>query len=163
MKQLYLVRHAKSSWEQDWLDDFERPLNQRGKRDAPKMGRILREQGVVPDIILTSPAARASATARIIARELDYPLDLIHYHEKLYEAMTRDFITTVAALDNQYNSAMLFGHNPSLTMVANMYSGESIVNVPTTGVVGIEFGDDSWVSASENRGRFLFFEYPKKH
>ena len=163
MKQLYLVRHAKSSWDEDWLDDFERPLNRRGKRDAPKMGGVLKEKGIAPDLIVTSPAARASATARILARELGYALERICYREQLYEAATRDFVATIATLDDKHDSAMMFGHNPTLTMVANMFGGTTIVNIPTTGIVGIEFDYDSWIQVSENRGRFLFFEYPKKH
>ena len=163
MKRLYLARHAKSSWDEGWLDDVERPLNVRGKRDAPIMGGILREMGVKPEVIVTSPAARAAATARIVARELGYPLEKIRYRERLDEGVSRDYIDTIASLDPEHDSAMIFGHNPTITTVANMWAGSSIVNIPTCGVVGIEFDTDSWIPASEERGRLLFFEYPKKH
>ncbi len=163
MKRLYLARHAKSSWEEEWLDDFERPLNERGKRDAPMMGEVLKDLGVKPDVLVTSPAARAVATARILARILEYPLEKIRYRERLYEAGNRDFVDAIATLDDEHESAMLIGHNPTLTSVANMLTGAGIENVPTAGVVGIGFDEDSWIPASEQGGRLLFFEYPKKH
>lgn len=162
MKRLYLARHAKSSWDEGWLDDVERPLNVRGKQDAPIMGGLLRKMGVKPDVIVTSPAARASATARIVARELGYPLEKMRYRERLYEGVSRDYVDTIASLDPEYDSAMIFGHNPTITTIANMLTGSSIVNIPTSGVVGIEFDTDSWIRASEERGTLLFFEYPKK-
>ena len=163
MKQLYLARHAKSSWDEEWLDDVERPLNSRGKRDAPMMGKLLKEMGVKPELIITSPAARAASTARIIARALGYPLEKLKYRERLYEAVSRDIIDTVASIGDEYKSVMIFGHNPTLTTVATMFSGTSIDNVPTCGVVGVEFDTDSWIPASEQQGKLLFFEYPKRH
>ena len=162
MKTLYLVRHAKSSWKQPELSDFERPLNKRGKNDAPFMGKLLSDKGVNPALIISSPAKRAAATAKIIASEINYPKDEIAFDENIYDAMGRGLLEIISGIDEKYNSAMLFGHNPGLTVLQNNLSGHFVDNIPTSGVVALEF-NSSWSDIELNSAKFLFFEYPKKY
>ena len=115
MKTIYLVRHAKSSWKYPNLDDFERPLNKRGRKNAPFMGSILKKLKVAPDLILSSPANRASMTARIIANKISYPLEKICFSESIYQFSANALIDAIKHLDDVVNKAMLVGHNPALT------------------------------------------------
>ena len=164
MRRLYLVRHAKSHWECDWLDDIERPLAERGKRDAPKMGKVLSEILSTPlNLLISSPAIRAYSTARLIAEEIGYDPADIRIEERLYEAMTRDMLSVIGEVDPAIESLMLFGHNPTMTSVANRLTNAGIDNVPTTGVVVVDFESSDWGSAVESVGRLVAFEYPKKY
>lgn len=163
MKTLYLVRHAKSSWKLDYLEDFERPLNKRGKRDAPLMGRALRERSVLPDILLSSLAARAASTARILAAAIGYPPANVLYTERLYDAGVKDLLELVKGLDNAHSSAMLVGHNPGLTMAVKRLSGTAVGDVPTAGVVAVEFSGEHWRDIAEGSGRVLFVDAPKQY
>ena len=163
MKRLYLARHAKSSWDYPELSDFERPLNKRGKRDAPFMGKILKDLRIMPDIIVSSPALRAYFTARIIANRIEYPLDEIVTSETIYEADASELIELIQSVDDEYDSLMLFGHNPSLTETSNFLSDKSLNNIPTSAVVCIEFDVDNWEDVKTDGGKFIFFEYPKKY
>ena len=122
MKTLYLIRHAKSSWKHPELTDFERPLNKRGRSDAPKMGRLLEKRKIIPDVFISSPAIRAAMTARIIADKLNYPLSDIQYADQIYEANAQELYDIIAGTDDQYSSAMLVGHNPGMTFLANSVS-----------------------------------------
>jgi phosphohistidine phosphatase len=163
MKTLYLVRHAKSSWKYPNLDDFERPLNKRGRKSAPFMGKILKKRNVAPDLILSSPANRASMTARIIAAKINYPLEKIRYSENIYEFSVNALIEVVSHMDDVINKAMLVGHNPALTELANYIGDQPISNIPTSGVFCAELDIPSWAGISDRCGRLIFFEYPKKH
>jgi phosphohistidine phosphatase len=161
MKTLYLVRHAKSSWKFPNLDDFDRPLNKRGKRDAPVMGKFLKERKILPDIIISSPAARAKKTAKIIAKALSYPKTDINFKKEIYEASAVGLLKIAAMINDKISSAMLFGHNPGMTYLANMLANVRIDNIPTCGVVCIELDIPSWNKISEDCGKLIFFEYPK--
>jgi phosphohistidine phosphatase len=161
MKILYLVRHAKSSWKFPDLDDFERPLNKRGNRDAPVMGRFLNEREILPDIIISSPAKRAKKTAKIISDVLTYPKNRINYDEGIYEASTMGLLKITSTIDDSCKSAMLVGHNPSMTYFANMLANFRIGNIPTCGIVCIDLNISSWKKLSENSGKLAFFEFPK--
>ncbi len=161
MKTLYLVRHAKSSWKFPELDDFERPLNKRGKRDAPAMGHFLKDKDIMPDIIISSPAVRASMTTRIISDILSYPLSRVKYSDKIYEADTASLLKVVSGVDNKYNSTMLVGHNPGMTYFANMLASARIDNIPTCGIICTELDISSWQEILENCGTFKFFKFPK--
>lgn len=163
-KILYLLRHAKSSWKDSSLYDFDRPLNKRGKRDAPFMGGVLKDKGVLPDLIISSPAKRAITTARKVAKEIGYPKDHIIGNENIYEASVSDLLDLINALDDSLNSAMLVGHNPTFTALANYLTDTaSFDNVPTCGVVAIAFPGNDWKGVDEGTGKLLFFEYPKKY
>lgn len=163
MKTLYLVRHAKSSWDFPELTDFERPLNKRGKRDAPFMGKLLNDKNVKPELIIASPALRAYNTARIIAGRLDYPLENIETSEVIYDASVRDLTDLIQNFDNKFNSVMLFGHNPGLTSLSNLLTDKHVGNIPTCAVVGIEFDIQSWKEVKPDTGKFLFIDKPKDH
>ena len=163
MKTIYLVRHAKSSWKYPNLDDFERPLNKRGRKSAPLMGTILKKLKVAPDLIVSSPANRAAMTARIIADKISYPLDNIRYSESMYEFSANALIDVVEHLDDVLNKAMLVGHNPALTDLANYIGNKPISNIPTSGVFCVELDISSWKKISEHCGKLKFFEFPKKH
>ncbi len=154
MKRLYLVRHAKSSWKDFTLDDFDRPLNKRGKRDAPFMAQKLKEMGEKPDIIISSPAKRAKKTAQHFARTLDVPLIL---DDRLYEAHTSDFKAVLKEAFDRYDSVMLVSHNPGLTMFNDEISDKPIFNIHTTGIVAIELKD-----LDPFKGKQHFFIYPKQ-
>lgn len=162
MKTLYLVRHAKSSWDYPELDDIDRPLSKRGKRNAPEMGKRLAAQNILPQQLITSPAKRALATARKIADEIGFPREAIGLEEKLYLASVEDIVEVIQKADDAAGSLMLFGHNPGFTDTANRLCGSDIYNIPTCGVVGIQFDADSWAGVAEGEGRFLFFDFPKK-
>lgn len=163
MKKLYLARHAKSSWDYPELSDFERPLNKRGKRDAPYMGKVLHDLNVRPDKIISSPAIRAYFTARTIASRLNYPVEKIDTSEIIYEAGAGELIEFIQSISDDINTLMLFGHNPSLTLTSNYLSDRSLDNIPTCAIVCIEFDVDSWSQVKTDKGKFLFFEYPKKY
>ena len=163
MKRLYLIRHAKSSWKDDSLRDHERPLNQRGLRDAPFMGNLLKEKGVKPDIIISSHAVRALRTAKIIAEAVGYPKGDIHVKKEVYLAGFPTLVNISKHLSDEHDVAFLFGHNPDFTIYANTYSDEYIPNVPTCGIVEIEFDIKSWSHISPDNGRVVSFEFPKKY
>src|SRR5687768_1175410 len=112
MKELILVRHAKSSWKDQDLTDFERPLNKRGKRDAPFMGGLLKKITQSPDLIISSPAARALSTAKIIAKELDFPVDKIKKDIKIYLAEEVELFKIVKKISDKHQRIILVGHNP---------------------------------------------------
>jgi len=163
MKTLYLVRHAKSSWKYPNLDDFERPLNKRGRKNAPFMGKILKKLNVAPDLIISSPANRAAMTARIIAAKINYPLEKIRYSETIYEFSEDALIHVIKQLDNSVNKAMVVGHNPAINGLANYIGDQPISNVPTCGIYCVDLDISSWVKICENCGKLIFFEFPKKH
>lgn len=123
MKTLFLIRHAKSSWDDTALPDKDRPLNDRGRRDAPKMGERLAKRDVKPDLILSSPAVRALRTAEIIAKKLDYRRKIV-VNERLYAVGADDLLDVIHQLGDKVERVMLFGHNPELTELAHRLSGE---------------------------------------
>ncbi len=163
MKRLYLVRHAKSSWKDLSLDDFDRPLNKRGKQDAPFMGKRVKKYKMLPDLIISSPAKRAAKTAKIIAKEIGFPKKKIIYDASIYEAGMASLITVVRNIDDLANEVMLFGHNPGLTILAEDLTNAQVDNIPTCGIFCIDFDVNSWKEIEEGKGRVVFFDYPKKY
>lgn len=163
MKTLYIVRHAKSSWADPLQDDFDRPLNDRGKRDAPRMGKRLKEKNIFPDLMLSSPARRAYATAKRISKVLGYDKSKIKTADKLYHADEEKMLEVIRGVKDKHKSLMVFGHNPGLTDFVNAFQdGElDIDNVPTCGIVAFELDIDSWSKASWGKGKMLFFDFPK--
>ncbi|MFC1493801.1 histidine phosphatase family protein [Thermodesulfobacteriota bacterium] len=162
MKTLYLVRHAKSSWNYPKLDDFERPLNKRGRKSAPLMGEILKNLKVAPDLLISSPANRAAMTARIIADGINYPLEKIQYNEDLYLSGESILIHVIEHLEDAVKEAMLIGHNPGFTDLANYISDQRISNIPTCGVFCVDLNISSWAEIGKSCGKLIFFEFPKK-
>lgn len=161
MKTLILVRHAKSSWRDDSLADRDRPLNRRGERDAPEMGRRLAARGGPPDLIVSSPATRALTTARIIAEAVGYPVDGIREDERLYLASPPELLEAIRGLDDRHDRVFLFGHNPGLTELVNELSEPAIDNVPTCGVVELRLAADRWADLSPDTVRRADFDTPK--
>jgi phosphohistidine phosphatase len=160
MKTIYLIRHAKSYWGDQSLSDIDRPLNKRGKSDAPIMGKILNQKKVQPELIISSPAKRARKTAIAIAEKIDYPEKQIFFDEELYEASSDAILSLLKKVDEKYQSVMLFGHNPGLTLFNNYISDNYIENIPTCGIVTLEFGK-KWDELDKNTCNLLFFDYPK--
>lgn len=164
MKTIILVRHAKSSWKDPNLDDFDRPLNTRGKRNAPFMGQKLKERQIMPDLMLSSPAQRAKKTAIAIAKAIDYPKKGIKYNDNMYHTSASYLLEMVRGQDDKHDTIMLFGHNPGFNDLADMLLEKNPVhNIPTTGVYCIGFEVDSWKKVREGKGGAIFFDYPKRY
>ncbi|MDO1448995.1 histidine phosphatase family protein [Rhodocytophaga aerolata] len=163
MKKLFLIRHAKSSWDDASLPDEERPLNKRGKKDAPLMGSLLRKQGITPDLIISSPAKRAFSTAKKMAKELAYPKDHILTFDKLYLSSPAALLEVIKSQPAEVRTLLVFGHNPELTQLVPLLCDHPIDSIPTSGVVSITFQTDTWQKIEKMNGRFDFFDYPKMH
>ncbi len=161
MKTLFLGRHAKSSWDDSGLSDFERPLNDRGERDAPEMGRRLAEKHRTADVILCSAAVRARTTAAILAKEWGYEGDLL-LEPKLYEASSSQMLDFIQELEDEATSALVVAHNPTITWLANLLGNLSIGNVPTCGIVALTIPCDNWSEVEVGRAELIEFDFPKK-
>jgi phosphohistidine phosphatase len=163
VKTLYLIRHAKSSWKEPDLSDEDRPLNKRGKKDAPFMGKLLRERDEVPDLMISSTAKRALSTAKRFTKAMNLKPKEIIRDKRLYMGGTDEFREVMSEVKDKHSSIMMFGHNPGLTDFVNRISEANIDNVPTSGTVRIDFDVKSWRDAANGRGKFVWFEYPKKY
>ena len=163
MKKLYLIRHAKSSWSNPGLSDFERPLNKRGLQDAAIMGKVLKQTLSKPDCVLTSSARRALETAEIIADKIGFPTKKVIIDERIYNAVTYDLLEIITELDDNSDTVVLFGHNPGMTNLANLLNDVEIDNIPTCGIFAIEFNTKTWRKISEKSGSFISFDYPKNY
>ena len=163
MKRLYLIRHAKSSWKKQALADFDRPLNKRGKHDAPLMGAWMKKKEIRPALICSSPAKRALTTARTVAEKIDFPAKKMKEDIQLYLAEVPELLDFVRNLNPKFESAALVGHNPGMTDFANFLTDDDIENIPTCGVICIDFLVDEWQYIDKGLGTLVFFEYPKKH
>ncbi len=162
-KELYLLRHAKSDWNSMVSSDFERGLNKRGERDAPLIGDVLYQKGVLPELVLSSPAKRAKKTASIICKKIGYGVENIVYEPLIYEASMQRLIDIISSVDDDISKLMLVGHNPALTYLINHVSDLNLDNLPTCSVVGISFDISSWEDFGTKKGDVLFFEYPKRY
>ncbi|MBI4845800.1 MAG: histidine phosphatase family protein [Candidatus Omnitrophica bacterium] len=162
MKHLYLLRHAKSNWDNPKLDDFDRPLNTKGKKDAPRVGKFLKKQELIPDVIISSPAKRAIETAEIIAKSVKYPFSKIIQDNNIYNAQMKTLLKTVRSINDKNEKAMLIGHNPGITDLANCLSSFQVENIPACGIVCLDFDADSWKSAGKDNGIFILFNFPEK-
>ncbi len=161
MKHLTIIRHAKSSWKDETLPDVLRPLNKRGKRDAPMMGERLAQRGLEVDILISSPATRALATAEVIAGAIGYPPEEIHVDDDLYGADLFALLDIVQGLDGATGSVILLGHNPGLAELVDYFSPRLIGNLPTGGIVGLTFDVQSWRDVSEAEPVSAYVDYPK--
>ncbi len=162
MKTLTLVRHAKSSWKHRGLSDRERPLNKRGERDAPVMGRRAAEAGLRPSQIISSPAVRAWTTAKVFAKALNYPIEFLQREDGLYLASLDNLLDVVATQDAGFNSLMLFGHNPGLTDFANYLVPGITSNLPTSGIIAVNVDCDDWMLYDRPATELALHDYPKK-
>ena len=160
-KKLFIIRHAKSSWKDSSLNDFDRPLNKRGVLNAPFMGIKLKEKNALPDIIISSPALRAKSTAEIIAKKVKYDKKIV-YKRDIYEVGESAVHKILTNLDNENSVVFLFGHNPDLNMLAENYVNFD-ENIPTCGIVEIEFNCKRWKDISAKNANLTSFDYPKRY
>lgn len=162
MRNLYLIRHAKSSWDTPGLRDFNRPLNERGLQDAPRMAKLLAKEGVQPDLIISSPAKRALTTALFFAEAFGIPEEQVVREQDIYEASVRDLLRIISALPDAAHTVLLFGHNNTLTDVANLFTEDFIENVPTCGIVRIESASPNWPQFYEGNSEVRTCFFPKE-
>ncbi len=161
VKQLYLIRHAKSSWSHPELADFDRPLSKRGKGNGSLMAGRLASRGIIPQRIVSSPARRAKKTARYMAKGTGFKKREIIYERGLYFAEYQEVISIIEGYFCDVEILFVVGHNSTITDLAENLTGENLFNVPTCGVVGIEYrGGKSFTNITES-GSLLFFDYPK--
>jgi phosphohistidine phosphatase len=161
MKSLLIVRHAKSSWDLSTPNDIDRPLNDRGKKDAPAAAKRLFKKGIRIDAFVSSPAKRAKKTAKHFTKEYGVdPEDIILVPE-LYEAHCDDFYKVVSDLDDAYNTVAIFSHNPGITDFVNTLTEVKVDNIPTCGVFAVQMQIDSWNGFRDVEKKFWFFDYPK--
>ncbi|MFZ2904924.1 MAG: histidine phosphatase family protein [Cyclobacteriaceae bacterium] len=161
MKKLFVIRHAKSSWDNPMQNDFDRPLNKRGERDAPRMAKRLKEKRIVPDLMLTSPANRARTTCETFARILNYAAEKIKTEKSLYHADEDEILSVVKGVNEKHDEIILFGHNPGITDFVNKLTDARIDNVPTCGIVACTVEVDSWKKIAWGGGKVDFFDFPK--
>ena len=161
-KTLLLVRHAKSSWDDITLPDFDRPLNKRGKKDAPKMAKRLKDKKIDIDAFISSPAKRAKKTAEFFIEEFDRDEKEIILAPALYHAAIDDFYQTIYDADDKFKSIALFSHNPGITTFANEIVKDKIDNMPTCSVLAVEIDINNWSEFKDATKEFWFFDYPKK-
>jgi len=164
MKTVYFIRHAKSSWSDMSLRDHDRPLNKRGKRDAPFMAEKLKELGVEPDAIITSTALRAKTTALHFASVFDLSGSRLQEEPAIYEAYSSNILKIVQNTSDDFDTILVFGHNPGFTMVANSFvGGEDIDNVPTCGIVKVVADVSNWRDLKKSKGEVIEFHFPKQY
>ncbi len=163
MKTLYLCRHAKSSWADPGMDDFDRPLNERGLRNAPYMAQVFKERGERIDLIITSPAKRAMTTARSFADTLAIDKEHFIQDRAIYLAERITLMHVVNSVPSVADRVMLFGHNPGFTELIDHLSDAGIDNLPTCGLVRIDFALDDWRLLSKHTGTLVWSDYPKRY
>lgn len=161
MPSLTLIRHAKSSWDYQELSDFERPLNERGRRDAPRMAARLARELRGPVTLLSSPATRAISTARVFAEALAIDFDAIRIEPRIYEASRRVLLELVKTLPDEQSHVLLFGHNPGLSELAQTFADCPFDEMPTCAVVELQFEGRSWRQLAPGKGRLVGYRYPK--
>ena len=161
MKTLLLIRHAKSSWDNSILSDFERPLNERGKQDAPMMAKRIKDKKIEIDAFVSSPAKRAKKTAELFMHEFDIKEKKLVLIPSLYEASLNNFYDAVENLNDKDDVIALFAHNPGITDFVNSLECSPVYNMPTCAVFALKIKTKSWVDFKEADKEFLFFDYPK--
>jgi phosphohistidine phosphatase len=149
MKTVLILRHAKSSWKVPDITDHDRPLNRRGKRDAPKMGRLLKEKELVPDLVISSTATRAKDTASAVAKNSGYKGKKIKF-ESLYAAEPADYLAVIREITDNYQRVLIVGHNPSVEELIEMLTGEIHI-IPTCTLAQIEFVIENWAAILSKR------------
>jgi len=161
LKTLILIRHAKSDWNAPSLGDFDRPLNERGKRDAPVMAQRLLDRKIKIDAFISSPAKRAKKTATVFAEAYKKDKDDLVLVEELYGAEEEAFFKAIADVKKSHDTIAVFSHNPGITAFANLLSDTRIDNIPTCGVFAVKIHADKWSEVKDAKKEFLFFDFPK--
>ena len=162
MKILYLLRHAKSRKDNPDLKDFERPLAERGISDLPVMAERFKAKKSRVDCIICSPAVRTKITAKMFAQAIGFPGDEIGSNPELYFAGSNMFLKAASLLDDEYESAMLVGHNPAITEFANEMANADIDKIPTCGLLQLSLPINTWAEIEFSKAELVDFDYPKK-
>ena len=162
-RSLHIIRHGKSSWDFENLSDIDRPLSPRGVDNAYLMAGKLAGRKVVPDLLLTSPANRALYTATIFARIMKVPFDRLRISEGIYDAGTDDLIALIRKQEASVTHLLLFGHNPAFTSLANSLMDQYIENIPTAGIVSLEYDTGDWNGIGKTAPVKHFFDYPRRY
>ena len=163
-KTIYLVRHAKSSHDNPELVDFDRPLAKTGHSDAKMMAQLMKKKGIKVDLFLASPSKRTQQTARYFIESMAEQGQQLNLDSSIYRCSPTMMIHQLSQLDDKYASVILFAHNPATTRAANFFQTDTLIeNVPTTGIVAIQFGISEWKKISKSKGSLSFFETPKKY
>ena len=160
-KILFLIRHAKSSWDDPSLNDFDRPLNERGKKDAVVMAKRLKDKKIRIDAMVSSSAKRAKQTCKYFAMEFDLKKKNIIPESKLYEAGEENFYQAIETLKKKWESVALFSHNPGINSFANSLTETRVDDMPTCSVFAVKIDTDKWKDFRTAAKEFWFFEYPK--
>ena len=165
MKTIFFVRHSKAIEHLTSIDDFDRPLVDKGIKNAHLMGKLLSEQHQKPQLVISSPAIRAMHTAIIMSKELNYPYSKIILEEKLYESSVDNYFEVIKKTSDTIQNIFLFAHNPTITEVSNLLTDASIGidAIPTSGVVGVRFDINTWQKIDTTKGTLILFDFPKKH
>ena len=161
MKTLYIVRHAKSSWEYNGIADIDRPLKKRGINDSHLLSKHLAKTIKKPDVFLTSSANRALHTAIIFCENFGYPMANLKIKRQLYSFSDGYLVKTINALDDNFDSAIIFSHDHGINTFVNKYGSTPIAHVPTCGIIGIQFDSKHWKSIK--RGKTILIDTPKNH
>lgn len=159
MKTVYIVRHAKSSWEYKNIDDIDRPLKKRGIKDSYLVSSALKDKIKRPDVFITSSATRALSTAVIFSNSFGYPLSNLQIKKSLYSFSDGYLVKTIKALDDEFDSAIIFSHDHGINDFVNKFGNEFISHVPTCGVIAIQFNNNHWKSIK--KGKTILKEFPK--
>ena len=160
-KTLILVRHAKSSWKNLDLDDHDRPLNKRGKRDLPEMGERLKGEIEGPALIISSTAKRATKTAKGLCQALGYELDCIKLDAEVFGASKQKLIKVIRSTSNTSDQIMLVGHNPGMAEAADYLSRSKITSMPTCAVAIFKFAIEEWIEVNPSSATLIYYDYPK--
>lgn len=161
-KELFILRHAKSSWDLEEISDMDRPLKLRGIRNAYEMARRLKIERKIPQYFISSPANRAMHTATIFLRVLEISYAKLSVDERLYGSGVNDIIRLIAEQDNNLNKIMIFGHNPDFSELARTYAKNQVIELPTCGLAKFTFNCQKWSEISRNLQVHEHFDYPKK-
>ena len=163
MKELLIVRHGKSDWSDEELEDVDRPLKLRGVNDVYNMAKKLANKNIIPEYVISSPANRALNTAIIFMRVLNIPYKNITISNYLYFSPINEILKEIYKINNNVSSIMLFGHNPTFTNFANIFVKNQIDNIPTSGVVVLHFNVKKWDAIDKNNLCEEYFDFPKKN
>jgi phosphohistidine phosphatase len=156
MRKLVLIRHAKSSWEFD-VPDAERPLNKRGLKDAALVSNAFKNTSFSPDIIFSSSAIRAASTCKIFMKTLNFDENLLHVRDELYDFGGQKVINFIHNIDDSYEKVMIFGHNHAFTSICNIFGDQFIDNLPTSGLVVLNFDVTSWQKIKKGKTKLTIF------
>jgi phosphohistidine phosphatase len=160
MKTLLVLRHAKSSWDHPHLSDFDRPLNGRGEKSAPAMGQFMRSKGLLPEVIIASPAKRARMTAELAAESGEFDAE-IRFDEQIYGAGANGLMYVASGIDDSFETALIVGHNPGFEMLVEALTGEG-GHMPTAALAVIDLEIDSWSEVDAGTGTLRGFFIPRE-